>query len=69
MTTSHDTSMDRVDRRPAQTAAMLGVLFAVVAFFWDSGLPSFLLALVGLIVAVVGAFLSPDGWLVAEEDE
>lgn len=64
MTTTPENSPTRLDRFPAQVAALLGVLCAVVAFFWDSGLCSFLLVLGGLVVTIVGAFLTPDGWLV-----
>ena len=68
MTISQDKPSDRVDRRPAQIAALLGVLCAVVAFFWDSGLYSFLLVIGGLLATIVGVVLTPDGWLVDPEE-
>lgn len=61
-------SPTRRDRLPAQVAVLLGLASAVVAFFWDSGLPSFLLALGGVAFTVLGAWLTPDGWLVDPED-
>lgn len=68
MTTSQDNRSHRADRRPAQVAALLGVLCAVVAFFWDSGLCSFPLVIGGLLATIVGVALTPDGWLVDPED-
>lgn len=68
MTRTPEHSPTRLGRRPAQVAALLGMLCAVVAFFWDSGLSSFLLVLGGLLVTTVGAFLTPDGWLVDPEE-
>ncbi|GAA1491449.1 hypothetical protein GCM10009626_41960 [Brachybacterium sacelli] len=47
---------------------MLGALCAAVAFLWDSGLPSLLLALGGVLVTILGACLTPDGWLVDPEE-
>jgi len=47
---------------------MLGVLCAALAFLWNSGLPSFLLALSGVAVTLLGACLTPDGWLVDPEE-
>ncbi|WP_263310030.1 hypothetical protein [Brachybacterium atlanticum] len=61
-------SPTRRERIPAQVAVLLGLVSAGVAFFWDSGLPSFLLALGGLAVTVLGACLTPDGWLVDPEE-
>ncbi|PCC37578.1 hypothetical protein CIK66_18615 [Brachybacterium alimentarium] len=66
--TAPEHSPTRRDRCPAQVAVTLGLLFAAVAFFWDSGLPSFLLALFGALVTVLGACLTPDGWLVDPEE-
>ncbi|MGP4915605.1 hypothetical protein ACTXJ9_07865 [Brachybacterium tyrofermentans] len=57
------------DRIPAQVAVMLGMLCAAAAFLWDSGLPSFLLALGGVAVTIFGACLTPDGWLVDPEEK
>ncbi|MGP9843315.1 hypothetical protein [Brachybacterium sp. 107] len=68
MTTAPEQPRARWNRRPAQMAVMLGVLCAALALFWDSGLPSFLLALVGVLVTIVGACLTPDGWLVDPEE-
>lgn len=68
MTTTPEHSPALLDRLPAQVAALLGVLCAVVAFFWDSGLCSFLLMLAGLLVTIIGAALTPDGWLVDPEE-
>lgn len=65
---SADTSPARHDRLPAQITVLLGVLCAAVAFFWDSGLPSFLLALGGVAITVLGVCLTPDGWLVDPEE-
>ena len=67
-TTTPQHSPTRRDRRPAQLAVMLGVLCAAVAFLWDSGLPSFLLSLGGVAVTILGACLTPDGWLVDPEE-
>lgn len=68
-TTSPEHSPAHRGRRPAQLAVMLGVLCAAVAFLWDSGLPSFLLALGGVAVTILGACLTPDGWLVDPEEK
>jgi len=67
-TTAPQHSPARRDRRPAQLAVMLGVLCAAAAFLWDTGLPSFLLALGGVAVTILGACLTPDGWLVDPEE-
>lgn len=48
---------------------MLGMLCAAVAFLWDCGLPSFLLSLGGVAVTILGACLTPDGWLVDPEEK
>ncbi|MFI8776556.1 hypothetical protein ACIGH6_05630 [Brachybacterium paraconglomeratum] len=61
-------SPTRRERIPAQVAVLLGLTCAAAAFFWDSGLPSFLLAMVGVAVTVLGAWLTPDGWLVDPEE-
>lgn len=61
-------SPTRRERVLAQVAVLLGLACAVAAFFWDSGLPPFLLAVVGVAVTVLGAWLTPDGWLVDPED-
>lgn len=68
LTTAPEHSLAGRDRLPAQVAAMLGALCAAVAFFWDSGLLSFFLALGGVLVTILGACLSPDGWLVDPEE-
>ncbi|MGP5672844.1 hypothetical protein [Brachybacterium alimentarium] len=67
-TTAPQHSPTRPDRLPAQVVVMLGMLCAAVAFLWDSGLPSFLLALGGVAVTILGACLTPDGWLVDPEE-
>ncbi|MBP2384462.1 hypothetical protein [Brachybacterium sacelli] len=67
-TTAPENSPTHRGRRPAQVAAMLGALCAAVAFLWDSGLPSLLLALGGVLVTILGACLTPDGWLVDPEE-
>lgn len=68
MTTSQGTPKGRVARRMAQAAVLLGALCTIVALFWNNGLTSFLLALIGLIVTVAGVSLAPDGWLVDPEE-
>lgn len=67
-TTAPQHSPARRDRLPAQAAVTLGLICAAVAFFWDSGLPSFFLALGGVAVTILGACLTPDGWLVDPEE-
>lgn len=69
MVTLHDTSILWTDRLPAQVAAVLAMLCAVTAVFWDSGLQSFLLALVGLVLSVASVLLTVDGWLFGEVGE
>lgn len=63
-----NTAPDRWKRLPAQVAVVLGLLCAAGALFWDSGLPSLLLAAGGVVLALLGAWLTPDGWLVDPED-
>lgn len=69
MDTSQDAPVHWTSRLPAQIAALLAILCATVAFFWDSGLPSFLLSLVGVGFAVAMTQLTVDGWLLGEEKE
>lgn len=68
-TTAPEHSPGHRDRRPAQVGVLLGLLCAAVAFFWDSGLPSFLLALGGVAVTILGVCMTPDGWLVDPEEK
>lgn len=69
MDTSHDAPVRWTRRLPAQITALLGFLCAAVAIFWDSGLPSFLLSLVGVGFAVATTQLTVDGWLFGEAEE
>ncbi len=69
MDTSQDTPVHWTSRLPAQIAALLAILCATVAFFWNHGLSSFLLSLVGVGFAVAMTQLTVAGWLLGEEKE
>ena len=54
MDTTPEAPTPRRGRRSAQVLACAALACAVVAFFWDVGLAS---------------FLTPDGWLIADAEE
>lgn len=68
MDTAHDRQVSRTDRLPAQLLAVAALVCAAIAFFWDAGLASFLLASIGLALAVTAVAVTPDGWLVADDE-
>lgn len=69
MDTTPESPTPRRSRRPAQLLACTALACVVVAFFWDAGLASFLLAWTGVVLAGAAVALSPDGWLVADTQE
>ncbi|MDN5900177.1 MAG: hypothetical protein L0H74_08925 [Brachybacterium sp.] len=69
MDTAHDRPISRSDRVPAQALAAAALVCAAIAFFWDAGLASFLLATLGAVMALGAGAVTPDGWLVADDDE
>ncbi|MDN5688493.1 MAG: hypothetical protein L0G94_17705 [Brachybacterium sp.] len=68
MDTAHDRQISRTERLPAQLLAVAALVCAAIAFFWDAGLASFLLASIGLALAVTAVAVTPDGWLVADDE-
>lgn len=62
-------STPRRVRLPAQVLAGAALACAVVAFLWDAGLASFLLAWTGVVLALAAGAVSPDGWLIDDSQE
>lgn len=69
MDTTHDRPINWTDRLPAQILAVVALTLGAIGVFWDSGLPSFLLALAGAGLAFVAIAVTPDGWLVDPDEE
>ena len=68
MDTLHDRPISRSDRLPAQVLATVALVCAAIAFFWDAGVASFLLATIGVVLALGAGAATPDGWLVADDE-
>lgn len=68
MDTLHDRPINRNDRLPAQALATAALVCAAIAFFWDAGVASFLLAIIGIVLALGAGAATPDGWLVADDE-
>ena len=68
MDTLHDRPISRSDRLPAQVLATVALVCAAIAFFWDAGVASFLLAIIGVVLALGAGAAAPDGWLVADDE-
>lgn len=68
MDTLDDRPISRSDRLPAQMLAVAALVCAVIAFFWDGGAASFLLATAGVVLALGAGAVTPDGWLLDDEE-
>lgn len=69
MDTTHDGSIRWTDRLPAQILSAVALTLGVIGVFWDSGLASFLLAFSGAALAFAATAATPDGWLIAPDEE
>jgi len=69
MDTAHDAPIRWTERLPAQALAAVALTVSVTGVFWDSGLPSFVLATAGAALAFTAVAATPDGWLIADDEE
>lgn len=68
MDTLADRPISRSDRLPAQMLAVTALVCAAIAFFRDAGAASFLLAIIGVVLALGAGAAAPDGWLIADDE-
>lgn len=69
MDTAHDAPIRWTERLPAQILIAVALTLSVIGVFWDSGLPSFLLVTIGAVLAFTAVVATPDGGLIADDEE